>query len=255
MSSVICRVAPSDGAKLLSEALEVRRVSPENVGKSGARTIINWGCSSFSARDNQRVFNLPAAVSVSSDKRRTFEHLRDGGVRIPQFTFGNPASLRTKRGDIILARIAPNASQGKGIAIVRDGQPYPPAPLYVKYIKKLREYRVHVAFGQAILVVEKRARRGYEQSKDDALFRNHGDAWVFCERDLNCDIDGTRDALEEEAVKAIRAVGLHFGAADVVKSRDTGEYFVLETNSKPGIASISTLMAYRNAFQQRLRQS
>ena len=69
---------------------------------------------------------------------------------------------------------------------------------------------------------------------------------------MACDADESRPALEEQAVKAISAVGLHFGAVDIVREVDTKEYYVLETNSKPGIVSEATWNAYCNALKQRL---
>lgn len=252
MSTIICRNGVSTGASLIGRALELPRVNGEAAHRRRARTIVNWGCHSLTKRDNQRVFNLPEAVSVSSDKRLSFHYLLDGGVRIPRFVLNNPQSLRTTRDSIVLARTLPNASQGRGIEVVRRNDPFPPAPLYVEYIKKLREYRVHVAFGRAILVVEKRKRIGAEPEGNAALIRNHGDDWVFCEHDLNCDSDGTRPQLEETAVAAITAIGLHFGAVDIIKARDSGEYYVLETNSKPGVESTATLTAYVTALRERI---
>ena len=252
MNAVLCRVPPSDGAMILSQGLGVRRVTPDGARKMKARTIINWGCHEINKRDNQRVFNLPESIQASVDKRVAFASMRDGGVRVPLFVTDNPQSLRVRKDTIVVARLRPAASGGAGIVIVRPKQEFPAAPLYVQYIKKTEEYRVHVAFGQAIHVVQKRRRNGVDASADHKLIRNHGDVWVFCENDLACDADESRPALEEQAVKAISAVGLHFGAVDIVREVDTKEYYVLETNSKPGIVSEATWNAYCNALKQRL---
>ncbi|MDT9694122.1 hypothetical protein Q5762_38495, partial [Streptomyces sp. P9(2023)] len=61
-------------------------------------------------------------------------------------------------GTIVVARTMLRGHSGAGIVLHSGDDELVDAPLYVKYVKKTQEYRVHVAFGE-ILDQQRKARR------------------------------------------------------------------------------------------------
>jgi glutathione synthase/RimK-type ligase-like ATP-grasp enzyme len=252
MRVVLARKSPSEGARHIAAALGIKRVSPEIKGKP--QLIINWGCSSLAYPQNSHLINSPQAVALAINKLNCGLTLEEHSVRTVNFFSGKYSDVRKKfPDDIIVARHKLNGSCGDGIQIIRPDDPPPEkeAKAYCPYIRKSTEFRVHVAFGKVIHVTEKRKRVGAEPSTDEKLVRNVGNVWVFCENDLSCDERKDRTQLEAISTQAIKALGLHFGAVDLLFSKK-GEYVVCEVNTKPGVASTATLDAYVNAFKTEL---
>lgn len=252
---LIVRKSPSNSAKVLAQALGLTRVEPGHPLLLKKReAIINWGCSSLSYHVDTPVYNYPPSVAWAIDKVACANRLEVKSVRTVNFCSGPYSNVRSKYpDDILLARYTVTGNSGEGIKIIRPGDPPPdkePAA-YSVYVKKTEEYRVHVAFGKVIHVVEKRKRAGVEAQPDEKLVRTLGNTWVFCENDLGCDQRNDRTQLYAAAINAVAAVGLDFGAVDMLYSK-AGEYVVCEINTKPGIGSTSTLEAYTNAFKEKL---
>ena len=124
----------------------------------------------------------------------------------------------------------------------------PDAPLYTKGILNNGEYRVHVFQGEVILY-QKKSRRVDEETGEvitaegeDADVRNLASNWIYRTGNLN-----RLDRVEALAIDAIDALGLDFGAVDIIMDID-GNVYVLEINSAPGLGNTDTLEAYTNAF-------
>lgn len=249
---IIVRKSPSNSAAQLAAALGLVRVAPGSTALLRKRPfILNWGCSSLGDwLDGVRVLNHPGAVELAVNKRKCANILEENSVRTVNFCSGPYSKVRAKYPDeILLARYTLTGNSGEGITVLRPEDPAPETePLaYSVYVKKQTEYRVHVAFGKAIHVVEKRKRNEAEPTKDEKLIRTLGNTWVFCEENLRCDTDNNRTQLVATAVDAVKALGLDFAAVDMLYSK-ANEYVVCEVNTKPGIGSTSTLEAYANAF-------
>jgi len=116
----------------------------------------------------------------------------------------------------------------------------PKAPLYVLYKKKRSEYRVHVFNGQVIDVSEKRKRRGID--RDDGYIRNLANGWVFCRDGIVEPAD-----LRDLAIRAVQALGLNFGACDIIWNERENKCYVLEVNTAPGLEG-TTLQRYVDAI-------
>jgi hypothetical protein len=204
-----------------------------------------------------RVYNKPEAVALAVNKRECADTLELASIRTVNFCSGPYSKVRGKYpDDILLARHTLTGSSGEGITVHRPGDPGPeqePAA-YSVYVPKVTEYRVHVAFGKAILVVEKCKRVNAEPSKDEKLIRSCGDVWTFVVNNLRCDTDNTRAQLESTAIEAVKALGLDFGAVDMLLSK-AGEYVVCEVNTKPGIKAESTKNAYTKAFIEEIQNA
>jgi len=173
---------------------------------------------------------------LNASKLDTFRTLLEHGVSIPDFTTDkSEAEQWVNTGSKVVCRKLLKASEGRGIVLATTLESLVQAPLYVKYVPKKKEFRVHVLGGEVILVQEKRKRRG---SEADYQVRNHGD-WVFCFNDIV-----EPDDLRKVGLDAVLAVCPETisGAVDVVWNKKHNKCYVLEVNSAPGLCPKSALI-------------
>jgi glutathione synthase/RimK-type ligase-like ATP-grasp enzyme len=143
-----------------------------------------------------------------------------------------------RAGVTVFVRKKLNASSGRGI-VVATTLPIDDAPLYVKSINKTKEFRVHVVADQAIDLQEKRRKNG---SRANEMIRNLDNGWVFCRQNIVAPA-----GLKELGVAAVKAVGLLFGAVDIIFDAVGNRLYVLEVNTAPGLTN-STAVSYAKAF-------
>lgn len=233
----------SRSARLLAEELSKRlgykvwRGSPK-VGEIN----ICWGYKGrVSALDLEKFVNHPDLIVSATDKRLAFQAMEKAGVsHVPYTTSKEVAQGWSKEGAVVFARTA-GGQGGSGIHIVQPGEEVPTQPLYTKYIKKRKELRVHVLNNEVLDVQEKRKKKGEDA---DPLVRSHGRGWIFARSDI-VEPAGLRDL----AIAAVRAVGLDFGAVDIIWNESQNKCYVLEINSAPGIEGTS-LERYADAFSK-----
>jgi glutathione synthase/RimK-type ligase-like ATP-grasp enzyme len=220
----------SNSAKKLAQALseklgyKVWRGKPKpgflNVGWGNRMTgAIHW-------------VNSPLNVAAAHNKLIAFDLLQHDGVSIPKFTTSKEEAAKwLADGSTVLARTA-KGQGGSGIQVVKDGEDLPDAELYTQYIKKKKEFRVHVFKGKAILVQEKRKKKNVEANY---IVRSHNNGWVFCTKDIH-----EPDGLRVLGVAAVASLGLDFGAVDIIWNEKQNKCFVLEVNSAPGLCPTTT---------------
>jgi len=127
--------------------------------------------------------------------------------------------------------------------------PLPIAPLYTAGVSNKGEYRVHVFDGEVILY-QKKSRRVGEDGEvvtaegEEADVRNLASNWIYRTGNLN-----RLERIEDLAIEAISALGLDFGAVDIIMDNE-GDVFVLEVNSAPGLGNTDTLDAYVSVFNE-----
>jgi glutathione synthase/RimK-type ligase-like ATP-grasp enzyme len=171
--------------------------------------------------------NNPTAIAKARDKLLTFQELQAHEIPIPEYTTDKAqAEGWLSSGKTVLARTR-TGQGGRGIAVCSDS--LVDAPLYTLYIKKKKEFRVHVVDGEAILVQQKRKRRG---EIPDPLIRSHRRGWVFCQQDIE-----EPAGLRELGVAAVNSLGLDFGAVDIIYNEKKDKLFVLEVNTAPGLCN------------------
>lgn len=243
MSFAFVVSGPSRGARTLARSIGLRRVQPERAALLRHRSYINWGCSSI-PDVRVRVINRPEAVRRSISKRATFEAL-SGKSYLPVMA----TSLPAQRDSIWLAR-RDGLSSGRGITVIRRRDAVPEADMYVRYIKKSAEYRVHVVNGEVILVQQKRRADGVERDENQLLIRSHANGWVYTVNNVRFASDAVRERLNEVALDAVHTLGLDFAAVDLIVEKGTDNVFFLETNTKPGIEGETTRQAYHNKFSE-----
>lgn len=219
---------------------EFRRIKTEGsnyVGQSDD-LIINWGNSNTQLRNDilPTIINPQGAVEVASNKLTAFRRFSEVSVKIPVFTTDkNQARLWP----ICVSRTILRGQSGQGIVITTEGEEPPDAPLYVKYIKKNLEFRVHV-FRENIIDVQRKIRNP-ELTPRDWRIRSHRNGFIYARQSG----EPNENSLET-AVKAISALNLDFGAVDIVETGG-GHGYVLEVNTAPGLTG-QTLTSYINCF-------
>ena len=213
---------------------------------------INWGCSTapVGLDSLSMVSNSFAAVKIASNKLSTFLQLKGkDGVRIPEFTTERDIAAKwLADGITVVCRTILSGHSGAGILLVSDKDAeFPRAPLYVQYVKKQKEFRVHVAFGEVIDVQEKRKRKDVsEEFQTNFQVRNHHTGWVYCREDIR-----QPDGLLDLAKAAVSALGLDFGGVDIIWNEKRNELYVLEINTACGLEG-STVDKYAAAFVRAL---
>lgn len=237
--------AGSASAKALAEALGVKRIKEKGSKFKGAahKLIINWGCSKLPAELLKcRVLNSPESVSKASCKLTSFEAMAKAGVSVPRFTTHREEAVGLLgEGKVVVARTILRGHSGAGIVVMEDEKDIVGAPLYVEYVPKKEEYRIHV-FDGAVVDIQRKARK--KDVPDDQVnwkVRNLANGFIFA-RGEDALGNVPQDVLDQ-AVKAVASLGLDFGAADVIYNDKHKKAYVLEVNTAPGLSG-STLDGY-----------
>lgn len=240
----------SESAKGLAENLGIKRIKKQGSNFRGNpdKVVINWGNSMIDNPEISKcqVINKPEAVALAADKLKCFNSLEAFGVRIPSFTTDrNIAWDWLVEGNEIVCRTILNGHSGEGIVLASTTEQLVDAPLYVRYIPKKQEYRVHVFKGRTVDVQRKARNKDVPDDKVDWKIRNHGNGFVFCRNEHLGDVP--RD-VTVQAEHAIVALGLDFGAVDVIYNDKYNRAYVLEVNTAPGLTG-ETLEKYTKLFE------
>ncbi|AUX83650.1 ribosomal protein S6 glutaminyl transferase [Pseudomonas phage NV1] len=279
---------PSNGARNLQEALAATMLKSEGSAYTGRREscVINWGCTNAEAERlanvaqarGRKFYNHPAAVRLAVDKLAFQERLSEvaADVMIPYATNFEAAVALMQAGSRMYARTVLNSHSGKGIVMmvpdrettlevirrIRDNNIIPVytlndnvpdevvrCKLFTQGISGSRtEFRVHIFDEEAILIQQKRRREGAETIPGyNSIVRNVASGWIYSVNNVQ---EQGKNAAVVAARKALSAIGLDFGAVDIVYKHDTDKAYVLEVNTAPGLDEDgSALTAYTEAFK------
>jgi hypothetical protein len=187
------------------------------------------------------------AINRASDKLDAFETWFSDetvGVEIPAFTIIQAeAQAWSDAGETTFGRTR-RGFKGRGITIYPPGSAVGVHELYTKGIQTTREYRLHVVGGEVI-----RVQRKYPTvvGSESAWIKNHAAGFVFRQ---------PRQALHQNrirmAIAATKALGLDFGAVDMVIDNGQREY-ILEINTAPACSPL-TATAYVNALASLIQE-
>lgn len=214
-------------------------------GRAGKR-VVNWGNSSHNGEVLKcNLLNHPVNIRLASNKLAFFQAVKDK-VNIPSFTL-DKEEARTYLGRGVIVRETLTGHSGQGIVFLKNEEEFEEydherSKLYVAYIPKKEEYRVHILKGQVLDVQRKAARLGQEDV--NWKVRNHKNGFVFVRNGFE-----TPDEVVEQAFKAIVHTGLDFGAVDVIYNVKEEKAYVLEVNTAPGLEG-TTLENYSKAFHK-----
>jgi glutathione synthase/RimK-type ligase-like ATP-grasp enzyme len=210
--------------------------------------VINWGASSWAPdQPDIECFNHPSYVALAKCKLQTFETFANGEntVNVPPWSRARAdaeAWFSERGGAVVFCRTILNGSCGRGIVVAERVDQLVDAPLYVKYVPKREEYRVHVLRGNVIDVQRKGLRSGV--TDPNYRIRSHDNGFVFMREAVQAP-----HTVIEQAIAAVQALGLDFGAVDVIWNERHTRPYVLEVNTAPGLTG-TTVSNYAAAFQR-----
>jgi glutathione synthase/RimK-type ligase-like ATP-grasp enzyme len=226
----------SRSAKALADALggKVLKKEGSKYVRRAGDAVINWGDSSAG---NLSCYNLAGNVALAANKLLAFRALKEAGVNFPDFSSDKQG---VKWEGLTVVRHKLSGHSGEGVEL-RDAGDLPSAPLYVQYVPKKTEYRVHVV-GKQIVLVQRKARNPNCDNPNWKV-RNHDNGFIFVRNDVKAP-----SSVEEQAVRAIKALGLDFGAVDIIWNDKQQKAYVLEVNTAPGLEG-STVDDYARGFR------
>jgi glutathione synthase/RimK-type ligase-like ATP-grasp enzyme len=184
---------------------------------------------------------IPFTLRGGTDKVVQFNKFKEANVSIPECTTDRNVASGWLSESAVVARTITNGSEGRGIVLAETADQLVNAPLYTKYFKKKKEFRVHVFNGQVIDVAEKRKKKDHADQRE-ARIRNLANGYVFCREGL-VEPPGLRDL----AIRATAALGYNLGAVDIAWNEHHDKLVVFEVNANPGLQG-TTLENYANAI-------
>lgn len=239
----------SKGASALATALggKVLKLQGSTFKPRPQDVIINWGNTENMLTGQFTVLNM-VNLKMATNKLNFFKLMKEKGRDeiIPQF-WTNRSEIPVDAYPIVCRTVLAGHS-GDGIVIASTPDELVDAPLYVQYVKKKDEYRVHIgrkagALDCEVIAVQRKARR--TDTPDDQVnwqVRNHSNGFVFVRGGVNppqCVLDAAKSALMES--------NLDFGAIDVIYNDKQGKAYVLEINTAPGLEG-QTVTDYASFF-------
>lgn len=219
----------------LEESVEVLH-NPRSVDDR-AIPLIRWGSARFSNLEidgDRPVLNEAEAITFNLQKDLAHKTMLEAGVRAPAMWTSFVEAKRASRdlGTDFLRR-RKHHIQGKDIIKLS-----PRAHLnrskrsgyYVQYLEKEAEFRLHIFQDKCIGVAQKVARQDEEANP---LIWNFENGWdlIYTPKDKRDEDIPNYQAMEAESVKALQALGLSFGAVDLIVVED--KPYILEVNTAP----------------------
>lgn len=224
-----------NSSKALAKHLGVRRNYPADV-------VIVWKRVEDIPFRHKVEINPVNVVAKSSNKYKQLVAFHEAGLHVPPFcTSLHREAVEVAPNDIWFGRDFYH-TKGRDIEVIKFNSKrlarFDDHEYYIKYLKPIGEYRYHVAFGKVILPTKKILAEG---EKDDTLIRNHQNGkWlqVVCK---------PTDRFVDASIKAVKSLGLHFGAVDFLNI--DGQAYILEVNTAPSLEVENRLEAYGEAFK------
>jgi hypothetical protein len=210
--------------------------------------FINWGSIRLpeitSKEESTGILNYD--IRAAASKAASFERLGEAGLRIPQWDRDGNSLHKTliqSGREVMLAR-RDGLSKGAGIQIVKlSDMKIPAADFYVEKLSCQREFRAHVWRDEVICLQAKMVPPGCSN-----FIHNYENGCRYTTQMLERWLaEETINEINSISVKAVKAVGLDFGAVDLLISKK-GRFYVLEVNTAPGLRSEVAYSAYRDAI-------
>lgn len=238
----------SAGAKALSQSLGIKRIKLVNsrFKPTQKKCVINWGSSTLPQAFNMCKQVLNINVGQVSNKLVFFNMIKGKDYCIPFYTAKGAAEEALTGKNKIVCRTLLNSHSGKGIVIASSKEEVVDAKLYVEYIPKKEEYRIHVFDGKAFHLQRKGRKKGVPDEQVNWQVRNNANG--FCYMTENIYVPPEVISAAEDAVATCK---LTFGAVDVIWNDKNQKVYVLEINSAPGLYG-RTLEAYTNRIKEHL---
>jgi hypothetical protein len=243
----------SRSAKALADKLggKVLKLEGSKYWPKPDDVVINWGNTTFNddatwGSATPTVLNDMDLIRCASNKLIFFQRMKEEHPDIIPRFFTSQADIPDDAFPIVCRTVLAGHS-GDGIVIADTRCRLVHAPLYVQYVKKQDEYRIHVGTRNdeiQIISVQRKARRLDTPTEQiNWQVRNHCNGFVFVRHDV-LPPNGVTDA----AKASFGASGLDFGAVDVIWNKQQKRAYVLECNTAPGLEG-TTVDDYSRFFK------
>ena len=254
----------SASANNLASALGIRKMKLEGskLKDRASNIILNWGNSTadLSHLNNVKIINQQDKVKLATNKLRFFQTINEFNenitvetdkIIIPEWSTSQEEAQAWIADDKdVVVRHTLQGHSGAGIQLVSavsEENQVPTAPLYTQYTKKRDEYRVHVMSGIPFDAQRKAIHHSREgQSIVNHQIRNHQNGYTYVRQGIQ-----VPPQVLQEAIKTVKAVGLDFGAVDVIWNQHREKAYVLEVNTACGLEG-TTLQRYVAALQRKI---
>lgn len=214
-------------------------IRPPAEYEDGLDVLIRWG-SRKPMPDSDIVLNAPSAILQASDKLATYRALSRAGLQtLPTFTTMWEATDYAQRTHYWVYGRKRFGMGGKDIILWEAGYQEPPpgaanCDFYTTYVPSRREFRIHVV-GEKVVRVQAKYHDHPEMDPMGGMIRNytHGFRFRTPRQEL-------RPRRRMDAIKAIKALGLDFGAVDMIVNGDGGEgHTIIEVNTAPSCSPLT----------------
>ena len=193
---------------------------------------LNWGYSGTFTGNTDLIINPPAVVKFNSDKATSKYAMEVAGVPTPHVMTPAMAELEMEERPRTMVGRRRRTSQGRHlhvaatINVVKAGNLLTPRPVthWCDWIDADQEFRVHVIADRVVKISQKLGGEGD--------IRSHRNGWRFLQPEIP---SAERRKMRQAAKDAVTAIGLDFGAVDVLRDSSTGEVWVLEVNTAPAM--------------------
>lgn len=244
----------SNSARLLADALGGKRIKLQSSRYQYREgdVVINWGLSKPSKivdkitchmeyPDSATILNwMEHSMLRSSNKFEFFQHNKDQDWLPPFWT--NPEEIPNDAFPV-LCRTVLNGHSGQGIVYSRTRDDLVPCPLYVKYIPKKDEYRVHLGINDTVTTIAiQQKKRRLDHDEPNWKIRNHANGFIYAREGVD-----PPSRVLSVATDCLLRSGLDFGAFDVGDHPEHGTV-VYEVNTAPGLEG-QTLDDYVTFFK------
>ena len=179
-----------------------------------------------------------------SNKLHQYQWFQQQGLSALEFTTSRETVAEwLEEGHTVFGRQLLNSSCGKGIVVLEQEQAgyFPLCPVYTKYKKKKREFRVHVFRNKVVMVCEKKRKSDFQGERDTKI-RNLANGYVFVQN-----VQNEPPGLRELALRAAQVCQSDFRGVDIGYNEKNNDLFVIEVNSAPGIQG-SNIQKYVEAI-------
>tara|TARA_R110000851_G_scaffold115675_3_gene241612 strand:- start:5374 stop:6312 length:939 start_codon:yes stop_codon:yes gene_type:complete len=246
----------SASAAALRTALNAKIIRREGSKFKGheKKIVLNWGCSVTPEEvEKATVLNPASAVKLATNKKTFFEKVT-GEVNIPEFTTDQTvANGWLLSGGKVVVRETLTGHSAEGLVMLEDvsswdSYDHSRAKLYVKYVPKKDEYRIHVVSGEVVDVQQKAMSSRVDSSRVNWQVRNHQNGFIYKREGVEAP-----EVAKEQAILATELCGLHYGAVDVIWNAHYEKAYVLEVNTAPGLEG-QTVNNISEALEQAIQR-
>lgn len=238
----------SNSASQLAQALGCKQIKHEGSGfnkwNDPKYWIINWGSSRCPS--GHSVLNPSINTIRAGNKLQFFDLVKDY-CRIPDYTTDKEvAKTWFDKSKMVVGRQTLTGHSGQGIVIYESPEAIQDCPLYVRYIPKDAEYRLHFIAGkQEPFFIQRKAKKKDFEGEPNRRVRNLSNGYVYVHEPEN--VGEVPQDVITQCVAAFNHSHLDFTAIDCIFNRSSNKAYVLEANSAPGLCG-ETVLKYKEAF-------